>query len=187
MLPMKGIYMDNKKKDPYKQNKFKKALTKAIILEIVIILFFSLAIYEQRIPTEENTYQITGKIEDYRISGFRHYTNYDFWMDNIKYYFDRFFDTSRKDSPKDRIEQIMAEDEVTLTVMETFRIGKRIVDIRSEHQIYHDIREEQHYRSSQHTSAVIGFIIILVVYNVFASVPVLHWYEFPKRNYKKKK
>ncbi len=175
-----------KKKDPYKQKKFKKALTKAIVIEIVIILFFSLAIYEQRTPTEENTYQITGKIEDYHISRSVRYRDYVFWMDGVKYNLNRFFYTSREDSSQDRIDRIMTENEVTLTVMETFSIGKWIVDIRSENQIYHDIEDEQSYRNSQRTSAIVGFIIIFVIYNVFASIPVLHWYEFPKRQYKKK-
>lgn len=177
-----------KKKDPYKQKKFRKALTKAILIEIAIILFFSCAIYEQRTPTEENTYQITGKVEDYHIDHLsRHNWNYYFWIDGVKYKLDRFFHTSREDSSQTRIDQIMAEDEITLTVMDSFRIGKWIVDIRSQNTVYHDIEDAQDYRSSQRTLAIVSFIMILVVYNVFASVPVLHWYEFPKRKYKKKK
>ena len=175
-----------KKKDPYKLQKFKNSLIKAFLLELVIILFFSCAIYENRTPTEENTYQVTGKIEDYRIDRGRRHLNFYFWQNGVKYFLTEFHNVSRNDSYEKRITEIMKEEEITLTVIDTFRIGKTIVDIRSDTTIYHDIKDEQAYRKSQRTSAIIGFLLILVFYNVLASIPVLHWYEPPKRKQKKK-
>lgn len=176
-----------KKKDPYKLKKFKKALIKALLLELVIILFFSCAIYENRTPTEENTYQVTGKIEDYQIDRGRRHLHFYFWQNGVKYWLNEFHNTSRNDSYQKRITEIMKEEEITLTVMNSPRLGRTIVDIRSETKIYHDIMDEQTYRQSQRTLAIIGFILILALYNVLASIPVLHWYESPKRKHKKKK
>lgn len=176
-----------KKKDPYKLKKFKKALTKSLLIELAIILLFSLGIYENRKPTAENTYQVTGKIEDYRIDKGRRHLYFYFWQNGTKYRLDNFHDLSRRDSYEKRISEIMKEEEITLTVMDTFSLGKTIVDMRSETKIYLDIEEEQTYRASWRPFMIISFIIIFVFFGGLASIPVLHWYESPKHNHKKKK
>lgn len=176
-----------KKKDPYKLKKFKKALAKALLIEIAIILLFSLGIYENRKPTADNTYQVTGKIEDYRIKKTRHHLYFYFWQNGTKYRLDSFHDRLRLDSYEKRISEIMKEDEIALTVMDTFRLGKTIVDMRSETEIYLDIEEEQSYRTSQRSLMIISFTIIFVFFSGLATIPVLHWYESPKHNHKKKK
>ena len=98
-----------------------------------------------------------------------------------------FHDLSRKDSYEKRIAEIMKEDEITLTVMDSFRIGKIIVDMRSETEIYLNIEEEGAYRVSRRPLIIISFIVIFVFFGGLASIPVLHWYESPKHNHKKKK
>ena len=178
---------NKRKKDPYKLKKFKKALAKALLIEFTIVLFFSLCLYEERRPTAENTYQVTGKIEDYRIDQDRRHLYFYFWQNGTKYMLREFHDLSRKDSYEKRIAEIMKEDEITLTVMDSFRIGKIIVDMRSETEIYLNIEEEQAYRVSRLPLIIISFIVIFVFFGGLASIPVLHWYESPKHNHKKKK
>ena len=152
-----------------KSRKLTKDIIKFIITEVLLVYLLVSVCFANRQYTEDNTIKIYVKVDSvdfplvysyyssgrpiYLIVGNEKYAMH--WHD-------------RKNSYQDLVPDLLAEEEVALTLAKSFIFGNEmeIVDIRSENTVYYDISATNNWNANNKEAGVVAIGFLLGAYTI---------------------